>query len=220
MRKIQLYKNTERGIYIGAIDAITKAYIRKNEVFADAFNYFMYDGDQVIQPECLKELDPTEIAILLNEKDTMEISDPIVRRYAQDYQIHLINPNQIADEELEKFQSSLREVMGCIKYSKSKEKLAAFINNNPRMNMEAAAARVIEAINHVPIRIQEGDGKFNMCEAIEEMIKDGREVGRQEGQNRINQLNILLSKENRGEDIIKAAEDREYQEQLFKEFNL
>ena len=220
MRKIQLYKNTGRGIYIGAIDAITKAYIRKNEVFADAFNYFMYDGAQVIQPECLKELDSTEIAILLNEKDTMEISDPIVRRYAQDYQIHLINPNQIEDEELEKFQSSLREVMGCIKYSKSKEKLAAFINNNPRMNMEAAAARVIEAINHVPIRIQEGDGKFNMCEAIEEMIKDGREVGRQEGQNRINQLNILLSKENRGEDIVKAAEDREYQEQLFKEFNL
>ena len=61
----------------------------------------------------------------------MEISDPIVRRYAQDYQIHLINPNQIADEELGKFQSSLREVMGCIKYSRSKEKLAAFINNNP-----------------------------------------------------------------------------------------
>ena len=220
MYKFQLYKNTGRGIYIGAIDAITKAYIRKNEVFADAFNYFMYDGAQVIQPECLKELDSTEIAILLNEKETMEISDPIVRRYAQDYQIHLINPNQIEDEELEKFQSSLREVMGCIKYSKSKEKLAAFINNNPRMNMEAAAARVIEAINHVPIRIQEGDGKFNMCEAIEEMIKDGREVGRQEGQNRINQLNILLSKENRGEDIIKAAEDREYQERLFKEFNL
>ncbi len=59
-----------------------------------------------------------------------------------------------------------------------------------------------------------------MCEAIEEMIKDGKEAGRQEGQNRINQLIILLSKENRGEDIIKAAEDREYQEQLFKEFNL
>lgn len=57
MRKIQLYKNTGRGIYIGAIDAITKAYIRKNEVFADAFNYFMYDGAQVIQPERLKELD-------------------------------------------------------------------------------------------------------------------------------------------------------------------
>ena len=191
MRKIQLYKNTGRGIYIGAIDAITKAYIRKNEVFADAFNYFMYDGVQVIQPERLKELDSTEIAILLNEKDTTDKKAVQVEA-----------------------QQKYRDIL----------KLAAFISNNPRMNMEAAAARVIEAINHVPIRIQEGDGKFNMCEAIEEMIKDGREagreVGRQEGQNRINQLIILLSKENRGEDIIKAAKDREYQEQLFKEFNL
>lgn len=191
MYKFQLYKNTGRGIYIGAIDAITKAYIRKNEVFADAFNYFMYNGAQVIQPECLKELDPTEIAILLNEKDTTDKKAVQVEA-----------------------QQKYRDIL----------KLAAFISNNPRMNMEAAAARVIEAINHVPIRIQEGDGKFNMCEAIEEMIKDGREagreVGRQEGQNRINQLIILLSKENRGEDIIKAAKDREYQEQLFKEFNL
>ena len=191
MRKIQLYKNTGRGIYIGAIDAITKAYIRKNEVFADAFNYFMYDGAQVIQPERLKELDSTEIAILLNEKDATDKKAVQVEA-----------------------QQKYRDIL----------KLAAFISNNPRMNMEAAAARVIEAINHVPIRIQEGDGKFNMCEAIEEMIKDGREagreVGRQEGQNRINQLIILLSKENRGEDIVKAAEDREYQEQLLKEFNL
>lgn len=191
MYKFQLYKNTGRGIYIGAIDAITKAYIRKNEVFADAFNYFMYDGAQVIQPECLKELDSTEIAILLNEKDTTDKKAVQVEA-----------------------QQKYRDIL----------KLAAFISNNPRMNMEAAAARVIEAINHVPIRIQEGDGKFNMCEAIEEMIKDGREagreVGRQEGQNRINQLIILLSKENRGEDIIKAAKDREYKEQLFKEFNL
>ena len=191
MYKFQLYKNIGRGIYIGAIDAITKAYIRKNEVFADAFNYFMYDGAQVIQPECLKELDSTEIAILLNEKDTTDKKAVQVEA-----------------------QQKYRDIL----------KLAAFISNNPRMNMEAAAARVIEAINHVPIRIQEGDGKFNMCEAIEEMIKDGREagreVGRQEGQNRINQLIILLSKENRGEDIIKAAKDREYQEQLFKEFNL
>ena len=44
--------NTVRGVYnIGAADAVTKAYIRKNEVFADAFNYFMYDGEQKIRPE-------------------------------------------------------------------------------------------------------------------------------------------------------------------------
>ena len=60
---------------IGAADAVTKAYIRKNEVFADAFNYFMYDGEQKIQPEQLRELDTTEIAILLNEKNTKDNKD-------------------------------------------------------------------------------------------------------------------------------------------------
>ena len=67
---------TVRGVDdIGAADAVTKAYIRKNEVFADAFNYFMYDGEQKIQPEQLRELDTTEIAILLNEKNTKDNKD-------------------------------------------------------------------------------------------------------------------------------------------------
>ncbi len=208
MYKFQLYKNTGRGIYIGAIDAITKAYIRKNEVFADAFNYFMYDGAQVIQPERLKELDSTEIAILLNEKDTtdkkavqveaqqkyrdilksaaimedghtayillgienqtevhyamparnmLDMSNPIFEKYAQDYKLHIISPQQIADDELEKFHSSLREVIGCIKYSNDKNKLAEFIYDNPRMNMEVEAARVIETITSVTIEKEEVD---------------------------------------------------------------
>lgn len=326
----------EGEIIIGAIDAITKAYIRKNEVFADAFNYFMHDGAQVIQPEQLKELDPTEIAILFNENNTkepqnakkeiiqkyrdhlklatikedgesayillgienqtdvnyampvrnmlydalqytrqvtmiadkhraqkgkseygasnraefisgfhkndkllpvitlvlffnadewdgprslmdmMEITNPIIRRLVVDYPIYVIEPQSLKDSDFEKFHSSLREVMGCIKYSKDKRKLADFISNNPRMNMELTAARVIEAINHVPIKIEEGVDRFDMCQAIEEMIEDGRK----EERHRINQLNILLSEKNRTEDIVKAALDKEYQEQLLKEFDI
>ena len=326
----------EGEIIIGAIDAITKAYIRKNEVFADAFNYFMYDGAQVIQPEQLKELDPTEIAILFNENNTkepqnakkeiiqkyrdhlklatikedgesayillgvenqtdvnyampvrnmlydalqytrqvtmiadkhraqkgkseygasnraefisgfhkndkllpvitlvlffnadewdgprslmdmMEITNPIIRRLVVDYPIYVIAPQSLKDSDFEKFRSSLREVMGCIKYSKDKRKLADFISNNPSMNMELTAARVIEAINHVPIKIEEGVDRFDMCQAIEEMIEDGRK----EERHRINQLNILLSEKNRTEDIVKAALDKEYQEQLLKEFDI
>ena len=77
--------NTVRGVNnIGAADAVTKAYIRKNEVFADAFNYFMYDGEQKIQPDQLRELDTTEIAILLNEKDTKDNKDTEDRKYNKD----------------------------------------------------------------------------------------------------------------------------------------
>ena len=63
---------------------------------------------------------------------------------------------------------------------------------------------------------------------LEEMMRDermegmqeGLKKGMQQGQERINQLIILLSKQNRSEDIIKAASDKEYQEKLLKEFNL
>ena len=52
---------------------------------------------------------------------------------------------------------------------------------------------------------------------LEEMMREERMEGMQEG---INQLNILLLEQNRNEDIIKAITDHDYQEQLFKEFNL
>lgn len=59
---------------------------------------------------------------------------------------------------------------------------------------------------------------------LEEMMREERMEGMQEGiqkgQERINQLNILLLEQNRNEDIIKAITDHDYQEQLFKEFNL
>ena len=45
----------------------------------------------------------------------------------------------------------------------------------------------------------------------------GIEAGREEGENRINQLNIELSKRGRTEDILKAAVDKEYQEKLLKD---
>ena len=48
----------------------------------------------------------------------------------------------------------------------------------------------------------------------------GIEAGREEGENRINQLNIELSKLGRTEDILKAALDKEYQEKLLEEFGL
>ena len=88
--------------------------------------------------------------------------------------MHIISPQQIADGDLEKFHSSLREVMGCIKYSNDKNKLAAFIRGNPRMNMEVEAARVIETIARMGIEREEVDSmeNVNMCKAIEDMIQD------------------------------------------------
>ena len=47
---------------MGITDKLEKQYLRDNGRFADAFNYFVYGGRQVVDPGKLKEVDSTEIA--------------------------------------------------------------------------------------------------------------------------------------------------------------
>ena len=56
-----------------------------------------------------------------------------------------------------------------------------------------------------------------MCKGIEMMIEKGREEGREERTDIINTLNQKLAEAGRTEDIIKAAYDKEYQNQLIIE---
>ncbi len=55
---------------------------------------------------------------------------------------------------------------------------------------------------------------------LKELMEQEFSEGRLEGQDRVNRLNEILSELNRVEDILKAAKDKEYQELLFKEFDL
>ena len=48
---------------MGAIDTEGKQYLSNPVFFADAFNYLLYDGEQVINPEELRELDTTELTV-------------------------------------------------------------------------------------------------------------------------------------------------------------
>ena len=48
---------------MGKKDTITKDYMNDPRIFADAFNYFIYNGKQVISPEDLYPLDTAEIAL-------------------------------------------------------------------------------------------------------------------------------------------------------------
>lgn len=46
---------------MGRKDTITKQYLARPDVFADAFNYYLFEGNPVIHPYDLKEQDPTEL---------------------------------------------------------------------------------------------------------------------------------------------------------------
>lgn len=78
-------------------------------------------------------------------------------------------------------------------------------------------------------RNREWEGRFML---LEEMIADEREEAMAEGHakglaegeqltlQKMNRLTQLLAKQNRINDLVKAANDADYQEQLFKEFHL
>ena len=50
---------------MGKLDVLCKTYMSNNEVFADAFNYLLFDGKKKIKPEDLKPLDTNTISIEL-----------------------------------------------------------------------------------------------------------------------------------------------------------
>lgn len=278
---------------MGFADTVTKAYMKDNTVFADAFNYLIYGGKAVVDPKQLQELDTTEIALPFGTQDAeskqpeeavqkyrdvlksaiikqddaaayillgienqtdihyampvrniiydalqygkqvadiaakhrardgdakghrrgeylsgfykedkltpvitlvlhfganewdgplslhemMAVQDPALLHFVQDYQIHLIDPARLSAEDLGRFSSSLREVIGYIKYSKDKERLSEFLTDNPRMLLEANAARVIKAVTNTPLEIPEGAEVIDVCKAVEEMMNESEERG-------------------------------------------
>ena len=52
---------------MGVPDTVTYEYMKRNEVFADAFNFLLYNGEKIIDHSELKELDTKTIAYIFNE---------------------------------------------------------------------------------------------------------------------------------------------------------
>ena len=58
---------------MGRSDTITKEYMQDAEVFADVFNYYIYDGEQVIKPGQLPELETASLAALFGDKKSSQV---------------------------------------------------------------------------------------------------------------------------------------------------
>ena len=342
---------------MGTADIVTKEYMRENTVFADAFNYLIYNGEKVIDPANLKEIDPTEIALPFDdeeiagkEKDgedkkrkvqgTTEWSslknEPVrkktagrsgkktdaVQRYrdllksavvkqdertsyvllgvenqtdvhyampvrnaiydalqygrqvadiaaehrrnkkefsgknngeylsgylkedhirpvitlvihfgaeewdgplslhemmstrdmellsfVENYRIHLIDPAKLTEEQLNQFSTSLKEVMGYIKYSKNKEQLLKFLQTDSHRSIEMNAVRVIKTITNTPIKVSEEEEEIEMCKAIEDLIFESEARGRVEGEAK-GMIEICLDMNFSKEDILKKLQEK------------
>lgn len=62
---------------MGRVDVLTKNYMKNKRVFADAFNYYVYDGEQVIDPNKLREVDASAVTVPYGEDETGIKTQPI-----------------------------------------------------------------------------------------------------------------------------------------------
>ncbi|MCD7905392.1 MAG: hypothetical protein LUG24_07480 [Clostridiales bacterium] len=72
-----IYKGRKEQRIMGRIDVLTKNFVRNKKVFADAFNYYIYDGKQVIDPDKLREIDTGTVAVPYGEDDTGIKTQPL-----------------------------------------------------------------------------------------------------------------------------------------------
>ena len=273
-------------------DTVTKQYVSDPKVFADAFNYLIYDGEQVILPEQLTDLDATQFAIPYREEeegkpeatqkyrdvlktlavktddqraylvlgienqsnvhyampvrnmlyDAMQYEKQVrqlaaahrkkhdaatsdeylsgmsredkitpvitlvinfgskrwdgpirlhemfseqpehILRLIPDYQVLLIDPMSMADTDLGRLNSSLREVLSYIKYQHDQEQMQRLLQEDNRFSeLERNAALVIQATTKTELNIKPNAEVVDMCEAIQQMMNNSMQQGVQLG---------------------------------------
>jgi hypothetical protein len=81
----------KKGARMGKIDTLTKDYMSDPHHFADAFNYYIFHGRQVIQASSLAELDPTEIGIIIDDS-----SKEISQKYRDVLRQCVLKENELA----------------------------------------------------------------------------------------------------------------------------
>ena len=128
--------------------------------------------------------------------EMMDVSDPDVLACMDNYHVRMIAPAQMSDEEIMKFQSSLREVMLFIKYSKDSENLSRILEANAKrfMEVERRAADVIEAITNSGIKYDESEEVVNVCQAIQEIRKESEKKKAQEVAGNLYRMGLDIEK--------------------------
>ena len=118
------------------------------------------------------------------------------------YHVRLIAPAQMADEEIMKFQSSLREVLFFIKYSESKDELSRILENNKKRfgELERRAAEVIKAVTNSGMKYKKSEEVVDVCKAIQEMQMEAEQIGEQRGKQIGKQIGEQIG-EQRGKQI-------------------
>ena len=148
--------------------------INKGEKFTPVLTVVVYFGNETWDaPETLHEM--------LN----LEGIPNTMRRYVPNYQVALLQPDDISTDQLTRMKSPLRHILGVIKSSSNWDDMNHYIKQNKESlsHMDSLAAGIISEACNMNIPKQELDKEdVNMCEAIVQLQEIGRQEGRREGE--------------------------------------
>ena len=124
------------------------------------------------------------------------------------------------DEEIEKLQSSLREVFYFLKYAGDWKKLEKILTDDERFQrLETEAATVIRELTNTEIEIKEEQEEQNMCKAIEQMKENERKIGLEDGKRigrELGEAEIILRMYQKGYGSGQIAEMTDMEEERVK----
>ena len=119
--------------------------------------------------------------------------DESVLKYAADYKVNLVSPAMMTDQQLGIFRSDLKAVLKFIKYSKDKRELSNLISSEPDYRaLDRIAAQTISVCSGLEFNFPVGEERIDVCKAIDDMISDARNEGRDEATNE-GMLNVIAT---------------------------
>lgn len=160
-----------------------------------------------------------------------------IRSLVHNYPINLLQVNTF--EGVEKFKTDVKAVFGFLQNAHSKDRLKQFINAN-HVDFEHLDEDAYDVISHLTnasklANIKQAykkEGDVNMCQAILDMIEDGKKAGWDEGRNegrkegrnegRSNMLQLIeaMAEDNQSDEIRRLATEEGFLEEMLRKYNI
>lgn len=155
-----------------------------------------------------------------------------VYEYMSDYKLNLVHAGNVKPEN---FKTGLKQVFELLPFSTDAAKLQLYMEEHKEefLNVTEETCELLltffddrdmECLKEKEIFQNQQGGGYDMCTAFRQMKEEGIQIGEERGiqigEERVNLLFQHLLQESRINDIKRAVSDREYQKQLFKEYNL
>ena len=173
---------------MGRLDIDSKQYFGIAKYFANAFNFLLYDGKQVIDPDELRELDASEIAVQKTDKlipvvtiviytgtkpwdgplslhDMLEFKDKSLKAFVPDYKLNIISAADLDDSEFDKFHT---EVGFALKALKHQDKdIDSVIEEQKHKKVSPETAFFLKAAANLDLDLEVENGGIDMCKSLE-----------------------------------------------------